>query len=58
MCSGCDLWRIWFIGERRASCGEDEDNGEERFDSQVGFGQVGPSCSAVHIQNPVVCCEK
>lgn len=54
LCSDCDLWWTWFVGKRRASRGEDEDNSKERFDSQVGFGQVEPDNSTVYIQNPVV----
>lgn len=35
---------IWLTDERRASFGEDEDNCEERFDSQVGFYCHGRKC--------------
>lgn len=31
---------IWTTGERTTSLGEDEDNGEERFGSQVSFAQM------------------
>lgn len=40
VCNNRVFSEMWAAGERSASPGEDEDDGEERFGSQVGFVQV------------------